>query len=124
LGAFFIFSGEVFILEVFGKEDVLEKAKEYNVKFIRLQFTDIFGVFKNIAVTVEELKRALNGQIMFDSSAVEGFVRNRENDIYLYPDPATFEVFPWRPRDGAVARLICDVASPEGEHTRPVRDQP
>ena len=51
---------------------------------------------------------------MFDSSAVDGFVRNRENDIYLYPDPATFEIFPWRPRDGAVARLICDVNSPGG----------
>ncbi|WP_243120621.1 MULTISPECIES: type I glutamate--ammonia ligase [Pelotomaculum] len=101
-------------MDILGKEGVLEKAREYNVKFIRLQFTDVFGVFKNIAVTVEELDRALNGQVMFDSSAVEGFVRNRENDIYLYPDPTTFEVFPWRPRDGAVARLICDATSPGG----------
>lgn len=111
----FYFSLGVCILETFGKEEVLEKAKEYNVKFIRLQFTDIFGVFKNIAVTVEELERALKGQVIFDSSAVEGFVHNRENDIYLFPDPATFEVFPWRPRDGAVARLICDVKSPGGD---------
>lgn len=101
-------------MKIFGNEEVLEKAKEYNVKFIRLQFTDIFGFFKNIAVTVEELERALNGLVIFDSSAVDGFVRNRENDIYLYPDPATFEIFPWRPRDGAVARLICDVNSPGG----------
>ena len=114
MGAFFIFLWGVCILEILGKEGVLEKAREYNVKFIRLQFTDIFGVFKNIAVTVEELERALNGQVLFDSSAVEGFVRNRENDIYLNPDPTTFEVFPWRPRDGAVARLICDVKSPGG----------
>lgn len=109
----FFFKG-VGSLEVFDREEVLEKAKEHNAKFIRLQFTDIFGVFKNIAVTVEELERALSGQVMFDSSAVEGFVRNRENDIYLSPDPATFEVFPWRPRDGSVARLICDVTSPGG----------
>lgn len=101
-------------MEAFGKEEVLEKAKEYNVKFIRLQFTDIFGSFKNIAITVEELARALEGQVMFDSSVIEGFVRNKESDIYLYPDPTTFEIFSWRPRDGAVARLICDIYSPDG----------
>ncbi|OAT79974.1 type I glutamate--ammonia ligase [Desulfotomaculum copahuensis] len=91
------------------KEDVLQKARDYDVKFIRLQFTDIFGAFKNIAVTVEELSRALDGRVMFDSSVIEGFVENRESDIYLQPDPTTFVIFPWRPRDGAVARLICDV---------------
>jgi len=101
-------------LKAFTREEVLEKAREYNVKFIRLQFTDIFGFFKNIAVTVEELERALDGQVMFDSAVIEGFIRNNERDIYLRPDPATFEIFPWRPRDGAVARLICDVYSPEG----------
>ncbi|MCS5695616.1 type I glutamate--ammonia ligase [Desulfofundulus thermocisternus] len=96
-------------------EDVLQKAREYNVKFIRLQFTDIFGVLKNIAITVEELPRALEGRVMFDSSVIEGFVRNRESDIYLLPDPRTFVIFPWRPREGAVARLICDVLTPRGE---------
>ena len=101
-------------MKAFSKEEVLEKAKEYNVKFIRLQFTDIFGFFKNIAVTVEELERTLDGQVMFDSSVIEGFVRNKESDIYLHPDPTTFEIFPWRPRDGAVARLICDIYSPGG----------
>ncbi len=101
-------------MKTFYKEEVMEKAKENNVKFIRLQFTDIFGFFKNIAITVEELERALEGQIIFDSSVIEGFVRNRESDIFLYPDPATFEIFPWRPRDGSVARLICDVYSPDG----------
>jgi len=101
-------------LKAFNKEEVLERAKEYNVKFIRLQFTDVFGSFKNIAITVEELARALEGQIMFDSSVIEGFVRNQESDIYFYPDPATFEVFSWRPRDGAVARLICDIYAPDG----------
>lgn len=102
-------------LKALTKEEVLDRAKEYNVKFIRLQFTDIFGTFKNIAVTVEELERALEGRVMFDSSVIEGFVHNKESDIYLYPDPSTFEIFPWRPRDGAVARLICDVYSPAGE---------
>lgn len=100
----------------FSKEEVLEKAKEFNVKFIRLQFTDIFGAFKNIAITVEELERALEGKVLFDSSAIEGFVRNRESDISLVPDPDTFEIFPWRPRDGSVARLICDVCLPDGSH--------
>ena len=98
----------------YSKKEVLEKAKEFNVKFIRLQFTDIFGSFKNIAITVEELERALDGKILFDSSAIEGFVRNRERDICLLPDSDTFEIFPWRPRDGSVARLICDVTQPDG----------
>ena len=97
------------------REDVLEKAREYNVQFIRLQFTDIFGVFKNIAVTIDELPRVLEGKVSFDSSVLEGLVGNRTRDIYLLPDPATFVVFPWRPREGAVARLICDVVTPQGE---------
>lgn len=95
-------------------EDVLEKAKEYNVKFVRLQFTDIFGLLKNIAVTVDDLKRALDGLLIFDSSVLEGAIKNRERDIVLKPDPSTFVVFPWRPREGAVARLICDIANPDG----------
>ncbi|MCL6639390.1 MAG: type I glutamate--ammonia ligase [Firmicutes bacterium] len=102
-------------MKAFCKEEVFDRVREYNVKFIRLQFTDIFGVFKNIAVTVEELDRAMAGQVMFDSSVIEGFVGNKESDIYLRPDPATFEIFPWRPRDGAVARLICDICAPGGE---------
>lgn len=102
-------------MRTFTKEDVLEKAKENNVKFIRLQFTDILGYFKNIAVTVEELPAALEGRVMFDSSVIEGFVRNNESDIYLVPDPTTFVVFPWRPREGAVARLICDIHNPDGK---------
>lgn len=102
-------------MKFFAKEDVLEKAREYNVKFIRLQFTNILGAFKNIAITVDELPRALEGQMLFDSAVVEGFVRNKETDICLLPDPSTFVVFPWRPREGAVARLICDIHQPGGE---------
>ena len=96
------------------KLDVLEQAQEYNVKFIRLQFTDIFGVFKNIAVTVEELPKALEGRIVFDSSVIDGKLDNKEREICLIPDPASFVIFPWRPREGAVARLICDIANPDG----------
>jgi len=76
------------------REEVLEKASEYNVKFIRLQFTDILGRFKNIAITVEELERALKGYIKFDSSVIEGFLSNKQSDIYLYPDASTFVIFP------------------------------
>ena len=96
------------------KSDVLEQAREYNVKFIRLQFTDIFGVFKNIAITVEELHKALEGKVRFDSSVIEGRIENREREICLMPDPDSFVIFPWRPREGAVARLICDIVNPDG----------
>ncbi len=96
------------------KEDVLIKAKEADVKFIRLQFTDIFGILKNVAITVEQLEKALDGEMMFDGSSIEGFVRIEESDMYLIPDPNTFAVFPWRPREGSVARLICDVYKHDG----------
>jgi len=96
------------------KEDVLRIAKDLDVKFIRLQFTDIIGVQKNIAITSEQLEKALDGELMFDGSSIEGFVRIEESDMYLKPDPETFTVFPWRPTEGAVARLICDVYNPDG----------
>lgn len=97
------------------KQDVMNMAKEANVKFIRLQFTDIFGVLKNVAIPVDQLEKALDGELMFDGSSIDGFVRIEESDQYLKPDPSTFTVFPWRPRDGSVARLICDVYTPDGE---------
>ncbi|MFZ5640797.1 MAG: type I glutamate--ammonia ligase [Bacillota bacterium] len=96
------------------KREVMEKARELNVKFVRLQFTDLFGVLKNVAITVEQLEKALDGELMFDGSSIEGFTRIEESDMYLKPDPDTFLVFPWRPKDGAVARLICDVYKPDG----------
>jgi len=95
-------------------EDVLRLAREEDVKFIRLQFTDIFGMLKNLAITVDQLEKALAGEIMFDGSSIEGFVRIEEADMYFRPDPATFAIFPWRPREGAVARLICDVYGADG----------
>lgn len=93
----------------FTHRDVRDLARELGVKFVRLQFTDIFGVLKNVSITVEQLDKALDGELMFDGSSIEGFVRIEESDMYLRPDPSTFVVFPWRPRDGAVARLICDI---------------
>ncbi len=96
------------------REDVLRMAAEGDVKFVRLQFTDIFGVLKNVAITVEQLEKALDGEMMFDGSSIEGFVRIEESDMYLRPDPNTFAVFPWRPREGSVARLICDIYNADG----------
>ncbi|MFW5982010.1 MAG: type I glutamate--ammonia ligase [Halanaerobiaceae bacterium] len=98
------------------KEDVLKMAAEKNVKFIRMQFTDILGTVKNVAITVEQLENALNNNIMFDGSSIDGFTRIQESDMYLKADPNTFTIFPWRPEEGGrVARLICDVYTPDGE---------
>jgi glutamine synthetase len=101
-------------METTEKNEILTRAKELGVKFIRLQFTDILGVLKNVAITTEELEKALDGELMFDGSSILGFVPIEESDMSLRPDPKTFAVFPWRPRDGAVARLICDVYNPDG----------
>lgn len=97
------------------KEDIIRLVEEEDVEFIRLQFTDMFGNLKNIAVTASQLERALNNQCMFDGSAIDGFVRIEESDMYLYPDYSTIEIFPWRPQQGKVARMICDVHRPNGE---------
>lgn len=96
------------------KEGVLKKADELNVRFVRLQFTDILGVTKNVAIPVEQLPKALDGQLMFDGSSIEGFVRIEESDMYLRPDPATFAIFPWKPKEGTTARLICDIYNSDG----------
>ncbi|MDA8195208.1 MAG: type I glutamate--ammonia ligase [Thermaerobacter sp.] len=95
-------------------DDVLKKARDMNVKFVRLQFTDILGVVKNVAIPVESLPAALDGKIMFDGSSIEGFVRIEESDMYLAPDPDTFAIFPWKPREGTTARLMCDIKNPDG----------
>lgn len=97
------------------KDDIFRMVEEEDVEFIRLQFTDIFGTLKNIAITSSQLEKALDNKCMFDGSSVEGFVRIEESDMYLYPDYDTFEIFPWRPQRGKVARLICDVYTPDGK---------
>mgnify|MGYP003225886540 FL=1 len=97
------------------RDDIFHIVEEEDVAFIRLQFTDIFGTLKNIAITSSQLEKALDNKCMFDGSSVEGFVRIEESDMYLYPDYDTFEIFPWRPQQGKVARLICDVYTPDGK---------
>ncbi len=96
-------------MAIYTKEDIMRVVDEEDVKFIRLQFTDLFGTLKNVAITKNQLVRALNNQYVFDGSSIEGFARVEESDMYLYPDPDTFAIFPWRPQQGKVARLICDV---------------
>ena len=96
------------------KEDIIRIVKEEDIEFIRLQFTDIFGQLKNVAITASQIEKALDNKIMFDGSSIEGFVRIDESDQYLYPDLNSFVVFPWRPQHGKVARLICDVHNPDG----------
>ena len=96
------------------REDILRMVEEEDVGFIRLQFTDIFGTLKNIAITTSQLERALDNQIMFDGSSIDGFARVEESDMYLFPDLNTFEIFPWRPQQGKVARMICDVHQADG----------
>ena len=97
------------------REDILHFVKELKIKFIRLQFVDIFGIPKNVAIPVEQLNKALDGELMFDGSSIEGFVRIEESDMYLRPDINTFTVFPWNSHGGvAEARLICDIYNPDG----------
>ncbi|WP_203362407.1 type I glutamate--ammonia ligase [Bacillus sp. REN10] len=96
------------------REDIMNLAKEENVKFIRLQFTDILGTIKNVEIPVSQLEKALDNKMMFDGSSIEGFVRIEESDMNLYPDLDTWVVFPWTAEKGKVARLICDIYKPDG----------
>ena len=98
----------------FTADDIRKLAKEENVKFIRLQFTDILGTIKNVEIPVSQLDKALENKMMFDGSSIEGFVRIEESDMYLYPDLDTWVIFPWTAEKGKVARLICDIYNPDG----------
>ncbi len=97
------------------KQDIIRMVEEDDVEFIRLQFTDMFGNLKNLAVTTSQLEKVLNNECMFDGSSIEGFVRIEESDMYLYPNLDTYVTFPWRPQQGKVARLICDVYGLDGK---------
>lgn len=96
------------------KNDILKLVEEEDVEFIRLQFTDMFGNLKNIAVTANQLERALDNGCMFDGSAIDGFADIEGSDLYLHPDLSTLEIFPWRPQQGKVARLLCDIYRADG----------
>ncbi|GGB30992.1 type I glutamate--ammonia ligase [Virgibacillus dakarensis] len=96
------------------KEQIYKKIEEENVRFIRLQFTDMLGTIKNVEIPLGQLEKALDNKMMFDGSSIEGFVRIEESDMYLYPDLDTFVVFPWTSDKGKVARFICDIYNPDG----------
>jgi glutamine synthetase len=96
------------------KKDILELSTVQNVRFLRLQFTDILGVNKNVEIPRSQFEKALEGDIMFDGSSIEGFVRIEESDMLLAPDLSTFRVFPWGDAESRVARLICDINRPDG----------
>jgi glutamine synthetase len=98
------------------KEFVLKKAKDNHIKFIRLWFTDVQGMLKSFAITVEELEGALSEGMGFDGSSIEGFSRIEESDMIALPDPSTFQILPWRPSESGVARMFCDIMEPNGEH--------
>ena len=102
-------------MKKYTRDDIMRMVEEDDVEFIRLQFTDMFGNLKNVAITTNQLERALDNQCMFDGSSIEGFVRIEESDMYLHPDLDTYVTFPWRPQQGKVARLICDVYTMDGK---------
>ena len=97
------------------QQHVIQSCRDHDVKFIRLWFTDILGMLKSVAITIEELEHALDDGISFDGSAIEGFARNDESAMLIVPDPSTFQVLPWRPKEQAVARMFCDIQIPGGE---------
>ncbi|MDF2679055.1 MAG: glnA [Brevibacillus sp.] len=98
----------------FTRDDIMRLAQEEDVRYIRLQFTDLMGIIKNVEIPLSQLTKALDGKMMFDGSSIEGFVRIEESDMYLVPDLDTWVVFPWGNEHGKIARLICDIHNPDG----------
>jgi glutamine synthetase len=96
------------------RSDILEIANKFNVRFLRLQFTDILGINKNVEIPPSQFEKALSGDIMFDGSSIEGFVRIEESDMLLSPDLSTFRIFPWTDPENRIGRLICDINLPDG----------
>ncbi len=98
-----------------GREEVLSQARENNVKFIRLWFTDVLGTLKSFAITADELEDALDGGMGFDGSSITGYQDIEESDMIAMPDPSTFKTIPWSPQEAPTARMICDVQTPDGD---------
>lgn len=96
------------------KDNIIQIVHDNDIKFIRMQFTDVFGQLKNVTITDNQLEKALDNQLMFDGSSIEGFARINESDQYLHPDLDSFAIFPWQSEDGKMARLICDIYQPDG----------
>ncbi len=98
------------------KQEVLEQCARDSVAFVRLQFTEPYGAVKNVSIPVDELEKALDNELMFDGSSIRGFKRIEQSDMYFLPDPATYALLPWRGTESTrTARLICDVADPDGQ---------
>ena len=94
----------------YSRADILKSAKDNDVRYVRLQFTDMLGIVKNVEIPVTNLEKALANEVMFDGSSIQGFVRIDEADMYLYPDLSTWLILEWeRSPQGKVARLICDI---------------
>ena len=103
------------MVDLDSRQHVLQACRDHDVKFIRLWFTDILGILKSVAITTEELEHALLDGITFDGAAIEGFARSDESDMIAVPDPATFQILPWRPHPQAVARMFCDIRQQNGD---------
>ncbi len=101
-------------MQHYTRDDIVRIVNEEDIEFIRLQFTDIFGQLKNVAVTRSQIEKVVNNQIMIDGSSIEGFTRIHESDQYLRPDLDSFVILPWLPKKRRTARLICDVYNPDG----------
>ena len=112
--SFFRLKGELILMSKYTKDDIIRMVEEEGIDFIRMQFTDIFGQAKNVAITASQIQKAVNNQISIDGSSIEGFTRIHESDQYLYPDLDTFTVLSWYEQQGKVARLLCDVCNPDG----------
>ncbi|KKK33467.1 glutamine synthetase [Salinicoccus sediminis] len=102
-------------MKKFTREDIKRIAEEENVRYLRLQFSDILGTIKNVEVPISQIDKALDGEMMFDGSSIEGFVRIEESDMYLVPDLSTWTIFPWSAGNAKVARLICDIYDTDGK---------
>lgn len=103
------------MMDLDSQQHVLQACREHDVKFVRLWFTDILGMLKSVAITVEELEHALADGVVFDGASIEGFARTDESDMLMRPDAGTFQLLPWRPRERAVARMFCDIVGLDGE---------
>lgn len=101
-------------MDKYSKSEILQMIEEEDVEFIRLQFTDMFGVLKNVAVPVGRLLKALENRCTIDMASLDGFYKGEETELYLRPDLSTFSILPWRPQQGKVARFICDVCLEDG----------
>jgi glutamine synthetase len=100
--------------QIKSRDDIVKLCNANDVKFIRLQFCDIHGLVKNMSVPIGQLEKALENKVMLDGSSIRGFRTIETSDMYFHPDISTFRVLPWRPREGAVARIICDIYNPDG----------